>query len=393
MARIRGVVLTDSGKARFDRACMSLVTSRKISRFNGPRLSVYSRDQKLFVSATTINQVLKNQPVERTSLQCLFTLVELSLEKGDYIYAEKESPVSNKASSEDSRSSDNILHFGATSLASRRMSRLNQPEFTERQVSDWMIQQYLTRWETAPNGLQYRIAKLQHEFQERIDRGKCYELELLNTDERERIESQIRRHDRTLSTLAKIPGIPENRTVLETGGRWWIIDEWIEGETLTAALKRGPFPTKALPDFARSLTTIIQALHKVDVIQRDLSPGAITIRATDGQPFVTDFEMAKLMSRKSTVSSGDWERSPFLAPEIVEGEETSNPKVDFYSWAMVVIAAGMGELKPTPELAAQWISSAQLPRPVSKILSSCIHPSWRGRPHSARDILQALARW
>ena len=376
------VVLTETGKQRLRAALESLVQSESIQKTTLAEIGRYVSSQGYAFDDGTIGRILRARNTDPASIADFFTALGLTLTESDYqfpVHGSTELPDRTNSQTSKPKSSTNIP--------------LKRPAPAERKVSDWVIQQYLTPWKTASNGLQYRIAKMHHEFQERFDRGKCYELELLSTDERKRIESRLRRHDRTLSTLAKAPGIPQNRTVLETYGRWWIIDEWVQGETLTAVLKKGSLSMGMIPSFARSLITIIQAMHAADVILRDLSPDTITIREEDGQPFITDFEMAKLFSRRSTVSSGDWERSPFLAPEIVEGEETPNPQVDFYSWAMLVVATGTGELKPTPELAAKWSSSAQLPRPVGKILNSCINPSWRRRPPSAGDILQEVSRW
>lgn len=339
---------------------LKVVTDKAPKEHSGPWIS-YDTVKKVFEA---------KKPTDKTSIERVFHAFGLRLRKSDFVVSEAKS-----------------------SATGRSKKARTRTQSTQENVSDWVIQELLTRWKTAPNGLQYRIARMQHKYQERIDRGKCYDLELLSTDERERIESRIRRHDRTLRALAKVPGIPENRTVLETNARWWIIDEWIEGKTLTTVLNQGPLSTKTLPDFARGLITIIQAMHTAEVILRDLCPDAITIGTASGQPFVTDFEMAKLISRKSTVSAGAWERSSFLAPELVEGEESSNPQVDFYSWAMVVVAAGTAELNPTPKLAAQWITSKQLPKSVSKIFSSCLHPSWRKRPKAAKEILRALTSW
>ena len=53
------------------------------------------------------------------------------------------------------------------------------------QVLEWQIQEYLSGWQQTSNGLQYQLAKLRHRFLEnRLARGKCYELRHMSTDER-----------------------------------------------------------------------------------------------------------------------------------------------------------------------------------------------------------------
>ncbi len=92
MARKRGVVLTGSGNIRFYSACEHLVISGEISQANGAQLSRYSETKALFVSQSTINQILRAEAVERNSLQRLFDVVGLSLEKSDCEYPTENDP-------------------------------------------------------------------------------------------------------------------------------------------------------------------------------------------------------------------------------------------------------------------------------------------------------------
>lgn len=247
----------------------------------------------------------------------------------------------------------------------------------------------------ASNGLEYRIFKLQCVDQERVDRGKRYDLTFLSDDRKQRIESQIKRHPRVLQRLERTEGIPLNRTVFkETDGDedysyWWVIDEWIDGEFLDALLRQGPLPEKQLKNFAKSLLKIIQALHSVGIILRDLSPKSIIIRSADQQPFVVDFELAKMLTRISSVSRKGLLDNPFRAPEIGEGDEDPTVEADLYSWATVVVSAITGNMRPNDDtlLSCQGLISKALYRQ----LNNCREALPGDRPESAKSILRALA--
>ena len=77
----------------------------------------------------------------------------------------------------------------------------------------------------------------------------------------------------------------------------------------------------------------LQALHVAKIIRRELAPRFIILRAKDGAPVLTDFELAKLLEGRPTVApKGGWPDDPNQATE-VSGEGKQHEKYDVpFSW-------------------------------------------------------------
>ena len=54
--------------------------------------------------------------------------------------------------------------------------------------------------------------------------------------------------------------------------------EFVEGETLSDRLKRGPLPVEDALAVASQIANALEAAHDNDVIHRDLKPGNVMIR-------------------------------------------------------------------------------------------------------------------
>jgi serine/threonine protein kinase len=86
--------------------------------------------------------------------------------------------------------------------------------------------------------------------------------------------------------------------VIEHDGRPFIVMEYVEGESLSARLRRGTPSVAEIQSIGRQLASALAAAHVQGVIHRDLKPGNIQV-TPDGSIRVLDFGVAKLTSIRS----------------------------------------------------------------------------------------------
>jgi eukaryotic-like serine/threonine-protein kinase len=113
------------------------------------------------------------------------------------------------------------------------------------------------------------------------------------------------------------PNICAVYAVGRDAGRTFIAMQWVEGEPLSAHIKRGPL---GLPDALRLTIQVAEALreaHAHGVVHRDLKPGNVMIDAR-GDAKLLDFGLATLREDPVAASEGET-RSRLTAPGAIAG--------------------------------------------------------------------------
>ncbi len=268
------------------------------------------------------------------------------------------------------------------------------PERPHEWLNEWKIEECLSRWQDASNGFQYRFAKLRHrELPNRIARGKEFDLGLLK-HERERVNDQLRRHPETCDRVGRHPNVAENITATldQPGLHWWVIDRWLEGGSLADRLLDGPLGREEAPRVMRGIAEGLSALHKAGVVRRELSPRFVHLRAEDGEPVLTDFELAKILEGAPTVSKKEaWPDDPYRALEVEAGGDV-NEQADLYSWGRILAHAVCG-LLPAKGREADELAKVSLPRPVLDIATACLRKPRSDRPADIQTVLKAIKSW
>jgi serine/threonine protein kinase len=196
------------------------------------------------------------------------------------------------------------------------------------------------------------------------------------------------------------PNIVGIVTAERVDGSFFIVMEYVKGETLEAVLDR----EKSL-DLPRALHYILQILHAVDhahqasILHRDLRPANVLV-SESGQVKVADFGTSRLLEKShATTVIGS---PPYMAPEQFKGRAVLSS--DIYSVGVILYQMLTGTLpyfSPNPaqleKLVAQGrltppkLRNSQIPREISDIAMKALSPEVESRYQRASEIIDDLA--
>jgi tRNA A-37 threonylcarbamoyl transferase component Bud32 len=122
-------------------------------------------------------------------------------------------------------------------------------------------------------------------------------------------------------------------------GQDYFAMEYIEGESLAELSTRGPMDPAAAARLVATVARAVEHLHQQGIIHRDLKPSNILIDAS-GEPFVTDFGLAKVFSGSGSeaTTTGIIAGTPsYMAPEQASGRRSEiSPATDVYSLGAIL---------------------------------------------------------
>jgi serine/threonine-protein kinase len=199
------------------------------------------------------------------------------------------------------------------------------------------------------------------------------------------------------ATAVKHPGIVEIYDFgYHTDGSAYIVMEYLEGETLSARLRRfGPLPAARAAALGRQVAGALGAAHAKGIVHRDLKPDNIFIvrdpDITDGERTkILDFGIAKLAGDQpgsSRTRTGVVMGTPtYMSPEQSKGAGNVDARTDLYALGCIVFEMVCGRppfvAEGGGEVMAQHIYAA-VPAPSS------IAPV---TPQLEQFLLRALAK-
>ena len=97
-------------------------------------------------------------------------------------------------------------------------------------------------------------------------------------------------------TLARFqhPNIVRVHHFFEAHSTAYIAMDYVEGETLSAYLTRkGPLQEAEIKGILYPLLSALEVVHRADFLHRDIKPGNIVLRDSDGSPVLLDFGAAR----------------------------------------------------------------------------------------------------
>jgi eukaryotic-like serine/threonine-protein kinase len=217
---------------------------------------------------------------------------------------------------------------------------------------------------------------------------------------REQFSERFEREARAISSLNH----PNICTLYDVGPNYLVM-ELVDGETISARLKRGPMPVADSVRYAQQILAALGHAHEKGIIHRDLKPGNIMLAKSGVK--VLDFGLAKSAYDDSITATHMVVGTPaYMAPEQRQGKP-ADARTDIYSFGCVfyemLTGARVGSPKRIPsgqlekivkrcleeDPVRRWQSVADIEREVSKVRVTS--RSWKWRAAAAAALIAIFA--
>jgi serine/threonine-protein kinase len=215
-------------------------------------------------------------------------------------------------------------------------------------------------------------------------------------EEQAQAAEQFRREAAILAHLNH-PNLPNVYDHFEEEGQFYLVMDYIEGETLAERLRRSPqgLPPEEVVGWALQLCDVLEYLHNQNppVIFRDMKPANVMV-TPEGQVKLIDFGVARLFDpgkRTDTLKMGT---AGYAPPEQYAGQGQTTPRSDLYALGVTLHELLTGD-DPTAH-PFTFTPPHQLNRAVSPALSAAVMRAVQldpaARYPSARAFRDALEK-
>jgi serine/threonine protein kinase len=159
--------------------------------------------------------------------------------------------------------------------------------------------------------------------------------------EREVLHRRTRTEARAAARISH-PNVVTVHDVLEHDGRPWIVMQYVDGRSLSDAVKdSGPVDAREAARIGAAVLGALRAAHAAGVLHRDVKPANVML-SHDGQVLLTDFGIAAVEGDASVTRTGELIGSvEYLAPERVRGR-APGPASDLWSLGATLYTAVQG---------------------------------------------------
>jgi tetratricopeptide (TPR) repeat protein len=192
-------------------------------------------------------------------------------------------------------------------------------------------------------------------------------------------------------------------------GPAWLAMEWLEGESLSERLRRGPIGVEEAVRIARDAAEALGAAHAAGVVHRDIKPGNIFLaRAGEGAPRVKvlDFGIARASKAdlRSLTTTGTVLGTPYyMAPEQARSLRGIDARADVWSLGAVLYEM-LGQRRPFEHESVVAVLAAVLleePPPLrelcpeageslTELVTRCLTKDPDGRPAHGAELVTLL---
>ncbi len=200
------------------------------------------------------------------------------------------------------------------------------------------------------------------------------------------------------------PNIVTIYEVDEEQEMYYIVMEYIDGESLKDLIRREPLPMARVIEIARQIGEGLSAAHQAGVAHRDIKPGNILLNKA-GQVKIVDFGLAKLQGATGLTRDGMSLGTPhYMSPEQVRGEATDY-RADIFAFGVVLSEMLTRQLpfKGENTLAVMYAISYEAPEPainynlgvtkgLQKIIDRTLAKKPAARYQEMQDCVQDLMK-
>jgi len=194
----------------------------------------------------------------------------------------------------------------------------------------------------------------------------------------------------------------------EGDGAYYFSMKLVEGGQLEEVSRREPIPIRRAAELIAKLARTVHYAHERGILHRDIKPGNILLDAK-GEPYLTDFGLARLLETESTVTRTlETLGTPsYMAPEqALSNNSQLTSATDVYGLGAVLYHLLSGHppfaggttyetirllLETEPRQPRLW--NPKIDRDLSTICLKCLEKDSRRRYPSALALAEDLDRW
>jgi serine/threonine-protein kinase len=182
-----------------------------------------------------------------------------------------------------------------------------------------------------------------------------------------------------------------------------IVMEYVDGETLSDAIKRGPTEPSRAIEILRGLAGALDHAHEEGIVHRDVKPANVLLGSDRTTVKLADLGIATAMEgTRITMSGTVLGTAAYMAPEQLEGHKPG-PPTDIYALAVVAFETLSGRRAydgrspieiahrkasdPPPSLADMWPAA---PAAAGELLARAMGPDPAARPRTATEFVDEL---
>ncbi|MEM9542723.1 MAG: GUN4 domain-containing protein [Cyanobacteria bacterium P01_E01_bin.42] len=200
-----------------------------------------------------------------------------------------------------------------------------------------------------------------------------------------------------LEELGEHPQIPELFAYFTIEGRQYLVQEFIDGETLQGELKKqGVFKETQIRELLQDLLIVLQFVHENQVIHRDIKPDNIIRRNADQKLVLVDFGAAKYVQPvQRSVTGTVIGSAEYCAPEQSMGKPTFSS--DLYSLGVTCLhlLTQVSPFELYDVMEAEWVwrdflKGNSVGDELGKILDRLVEPKPRKRYQSVAEVFGDL---
>lgn len=180
----------------------------------------------------------------------------------------------------------------------------------------------------------------------------------------------------------------------EYASRYYMVTEFLQGETLKDRLQRETLSASQVVKLGRELIEVLELVHRAKLVHRDIKPSNV---------FLTENGRVKLMDFGVAAASGDSDRRSgtlgYAPPEQLEGRRVDG-RADLYALGVTLIECLTGQAlfqgSTAFQIAEEQASfqledlNLDLPENLSELLNRMVNVELETRPANAALVRSAL---
>jgi serine/threonine-protein kinase len=154
------------------------------------------------------------------------------------------------------------------------------------------------------------------------------------------------RFEREAQTIAALehPAIVPVYDYGEENDQPYLVMRLMTGGSLADRLANGPLPLIETSHILSRLAPALDRAHSLGIVHRDLKPGNILFDG-DGNPYISDFGLAKLTQSNTQLSqSGVMGTPAYMSPEQARGDKEIDGRADLYALGAILYQMLTGKL-------------------------------------------------